>query len=207
MKFYRILGLLIIFVANSTAFCSEGKLTFMVQEPKGSNLDLVSFEEKLVDFPFIIKYPAKWYVREETSGLMSGLFISREPVLKVEDQYKTGVGIYYLENYFFRTASPDSEWGKGAKSVHYVPNWDEQKNIYLTSLKEQGCVIFSAVDTMVSTYPSLKIEFQSKDSRIITYFIKKDFDLINLLLEAPVKEFAGYQKLLESIVNSFQITE
>jgi len=173
-----------------------------VHSSKTDILELVSFQPKLIDFPFKIKYPAKWYAREEGS---TSLFLTREPVNKMEDRYRVGVGIYYIKGYFLRKAPPDSEFSGTAKNVYLSNDWTEEKKNFIESHKKLGVLILSTSDLEMSGYPAVKINFQTKDSLVTAYFIKMDWDVINLVCEAPKDEYANYSKIFEAIMESFRI--
>ena len=205
MKFIQIILTAFLLIPNCFAYSPE-QLPASVQQPQGKTLELTSFKPQLINFPFTIKYPKAWYAREEISGAQA-LFLTREPVLKTEDRYRVGVGIYYLENFFLRKAPETSEWSGKAQAVYLVPDWKEQKRTFVDSMQQRGTKIFSSSDLEISGYPALKIEFQTKDSLVTTYYIKIDFNLISVTCEAPQIEFDKYKELFASIMSSLQITK
>lgn len=173
-----------------------------VQEPKGDTMEFVPFTAKIIDFPFNINYPAKWYVREEKFPNVLGLFISREPIRSRADQYTLGAGLYYMVNYLVSQAPPDSSLGKMAGAVIVVKDWEESKKGLAEGIKQQGNNIISKSDTTISGNPALKMECESQSSRSIFIFIKVGNNMLSLTFEAPIQEFEQYRGVFESMISS-----
>ncbi len=176
------------------------------QDPKGTSMQLVAFQPKMLLLPFEIKYPEKWHVREEFGGVPS-LFISREPILATTDQYKVGIAIYYHTDFFVpQKEDPNSSLGQMAESVIKVRTWESTKESFLKSSSEQGRRIISKEDTTLSGQPAFRIEWQTNQVRTITYCVKAGNHLLLWTLEAPPNEFEEYSSVFKQMVEVFRFT-
>ena len=203
MKFARITLALLLWINVQSGFASETR--FEIQEPKGPTMDLVPFTRKLIDFPFELKYPEKWYVREEFLGVPS-VFISREPIKSATDKYLVGMGLYYAIGYFVSKEPPDSKIGKLAEHVVKIVDWDESNKRYVQDTLKEGNVLISQSPLVISDQPAFRLDYESKTARITTLRIKVGNHLLLAIFEAPSKEFAQYKDVFEQMIASLHFT-
>lgn len=185
-----------------TVLYGETKPTFIIHEPQGTTMELVDFTPQVINYQSNIKYPAKWYAREETVGVPS-LFITREPLKETTDRYKVGASIYYRMNYFISQEPPDSAMGKTAKAVLKVIDWEKDKQQNIEFWKNEGQTVIAHSDFSVSGQPALRIEHEAKNYRAITVYIKAGIHMIVMTFEAPVHEFELYRNSFEEMIKAF----
>lgn len=171
------------------------------QDKRGETGELVTFIPKISDFPFTIKYPSNWYAREENLDTAK-LYLTREPVRQVQDQYKVGMGIYYNKDYFVSREPAGSQLGKMAKVVLKVVNWDQDKDRFIENLKNQGALIISRENIMISGEKAVKIEYHMPQVYLLTYYIKAGNDQLMISFEAPPQEFDNYKPIFQDMSNS-----
>ncbi|MFH0731724.1 MAG: hypothetical protein V2A72_02230 [Candidatus Omnitrophota bacterium] len=181
---------------------------YIVQEPRGATMDLVLFKPKKLKLPYAIKYPSQWYAAEIIVGAPTVL-LSREPIRKQSDEYKMGIAIYYMTNYFRQVLPRDSELGKMAKVVISVEDWEQSKNRFLAGFQKQADVnILSKTDITLSDLPAFKVEYQVVNPydklQVVAYFIRAGNHLLNLIYEAPISEFEEYREIFEAAISSFK---
>jgi len=176
----------------------------IVQEPKGDTMDLVDFTPTKINMPFVIKYPAKWYVREAIGGMPS-LFISREPIRDISDKYKVGLGAFYNQDYFISRESPDTKLGQMGKTVLKARSWKKDKKEFVENLKRDGFNIISQSDIKISGQPALRIQYKSSVSEVTSLYVKLGKDLLMLFFEAPPDEYGNYKAIFEQMIDSFVI--
>ena len=176
------------------------------QDPKGTSMQLVTFQPKMLLLPFEVKYPESWHVREEFGGVPS-LFISREPILATTDQYKVGIAIYYNIDFFVpKKEDPNSPAGKMAESVITIRTLESTKENLLKSSSEQNRRIISKEDLTLSGQLAFRIEWQTDQVRTITYCVKAGNHLMLWTLEAPPDEFEEYSPVFKQMVEVFRFT-
>lgn len=185
-----------------TVLYGETKPTFIVHEPQGTTMEIVDFTPQLINYQSNIKYPAKWYVREETAGAPS-LFITREPLKETIDRYKVGASIYYRMSYFISQEPPNSEMRKTAKAVLKVIDWEKDKQRNIEFWKNEGQTVVAHSDISISSQPALRIEHEAKNYRAITIYIKAGIHLIVMTFEAPPQEFESYRDTFEEMIKAF----
>ncbi|MFA6321112.1 MAG: hypothetical protein WCY36_04565 [Candidatus Omnitrophota bacterium] len=177
-----------------------------LQEPKGNTETLIDFAPTLIKFPFEIKYPAAWYVREEVAGNVQCLFFTREPIKKEGDRYSVGVSLLYNIGYFASKEPSESVLSQTAHTVIKIRDWEESKKQFIESLNDGGNIIVSQADTTVSGQPALKVEYESKNTRMTIVYIKAGIHLLSITFEIPLKEYEQYKDIFEKMLTSFFFT-
>ena len=203
---YSLLLLILLFCSSANVAFGEAQNTFKLQEPKGETETLVDFTPALIQFPFEIKYPAKWYVREEVAGNISCLFFTREPIKKEGDRYSVGASLLYNVGYFASKEPPASPIGQAAEMVIKMRGWEESKKLFTESLKKDGNTVISQTDVTISGQPALRVEYESKNARVSTIYIKAGIHLLVITFEAPPQGYEQYKDVFENILNSFFFT-
>lgn len=198
-------------ISSSTEQIEYAKQGFAFQEPRKDTSDLVELQLKMIDFPFILKYPGNWYVREEryvTGNSMQNpsLFISREPIRGASDQFKVGMSLIYYQNYFISREPSDTAMGKSAQVVLKVVDWDKEKVRLLDAIKNASKKVVSEADIKITNQPAVKIESYNDLTHQITVYIKLNNNLIAIVCEAPVVEFDKYKKTFDEMLDSFMFT-
>lgn len=183
--------------------CAENT-RFSVQEPKSNTMELVSFAPQMINFPFEIKYPAKWYVREEIAGMPS-LYLTREPIRSDTDRYLVGVSLLYSISYFSQREPSDSTLGQAAELVVKIRDWNESKKQFIKGLEEAGNTVISQADITISGQPALKVHYESKNVRAMVLYIRVGVHLLVMTFEAPPQEYEQYKEVFDKIGNSFFI--
>ena len=199
MKSAKMALALLLWINVPSSIASE--MRFEIQEPKGPTMNLVPFTRKLIDFPFELKYPEKWYVREEFSGVPS-VFISRESIKSVTDKYLVGMGLYYAIGYFVSKEPPDSKIGKLAEHVVKIVDWDESNRRYVQDTLKEGNVLISQSPLVISDQPAFRLDYESKTARIIALRIKAGNHLLMATFEAPLEQFDRYKGVFEQMIAS-----
>jgi len=201
--------LFFIFSVISLMFVNSGNCAdssrFAVQEPKGDTMELVSFAPQKINFPFEIKYPAKWYVREDAIGMPS-LFLTREAIKNDTDRYSVGVSLIYNVNYFSERQPPSSVLGQTAGSVIRIRDWEESKKQFIEGLQQAGNNVISQSTITISGQSALRVDFESKNLRATTLYIKVGIHLLAITFEAPPEEYKQYKDIFDKMLNSFFIT-
>ncbi|MBI1953386.1 MAG: hypothetical protein HYS41_04600 [Candidatus Omnitrophica bacterium] len=176
------------------------------QDPKGTGMQLVTFQPEMLLLPFEVKYPESWYVREEFGGVPS-LFISREPILAETDQYKVGMTIYYHIDFFApQKEDPNSALGQMAESVVKIRTWEGTKEGILKTFSEPGKQILSQGDAALSGQAGFRVEWKNEQTHVITYYVKAGNHLMLWTLEAPPDEFEKYSSAFKQMVEEFKFT-
>lgn len=165
-------------------------------------MDLVDLTPHLINYQSNIKYPAKWYVREDAAGIPS-LFITREPLRVMTDRFKVGSSFYYRMNYFITQEHPSSNVGNMAKAVLRVVDWEKEKQRNLEFWKNEGHAIISHSDIFISGQPALRIDHETTSYRAITIYVKAGINLVVMTFEAPIQEFDSYKNTFEEMVKYF----
>lgn len=178
---------------------------YVIQEPKSDTMELVSFVPQKINFPFEIKYPAKWYVREETVGMPS-LFLTREPIRTDTDRYTVGASLLYNIAFFSSREPSNSALGQTADFVIKIKDWDESKKQFIEGLKEGGNTIISQSDVTISGQPALRVEYKSKTLHAITFYIRVGVHLLAVTFEAPPNEYGQYKDVFDKILSSIFFT-
>ncbi|MCX5678864.1 MAG: hypothetical protein NTY76_07135 [Candidatus Omnitrophica bacterium] len=192
-------------VSVNCSNCADSA-SYAVQEPKGDTVNLVDFIPQKINFPFEIKYPAKWYVREELTGNMPALILSQEPIKNDTDKYKVGVSLLYNVGYFSSRESSSSALGQTADLVVRIRDWKESKKQFVEGLKEAGNTIISQSDIKVSGQPALRVEFESKAVRVTVIYVQVGVHLLMMTFESPPQEYNLYKDIFEKMINSLFFT-
>jgi len=180
---------------------SESNMSYFIQQPKGESMDLVPFTAKMVNLPFTIKYPAKWYVREEAARI-PGVYLTQEILADRQNGYSAGMSAFYKEDYFIRKALVPG-MDKPGKVAFRVIKWDENKQQYVEYLKSQGNNILSTEDIKLAGQPALKINYEHGDKRTCELYVKVGKDLIMISFDASKEGYENYEKLFEDMIASF----
>ncbi|MFH1061440.1 MAG: hypothetical protein V1747_00955 [Candidatus Omnitrophota bacterium] len=179
------------------------KLLISTQNPVDAKTRLIDFKWQLIEWPFIIKYPASWYVRESYYNT-SSLFISQEPVNEVTDQYKVGMALHYYPGYFSIQKPPAvSELGQIAHDLVYINQWETAKKEYIEQVRQQSQSVISVKDIDLAGKPAARAEHKLNDFQVISYYIKADNDLIQIMYQAPLREFSKYETVFNLMIDSF----
>jgi len=194
----------IILIFGTNLYCADD-IRFEIQEPKGETMELVPFAHKLINFPFVIKYPEKWYAREEFAGIPS-LFLTREPIRNITDRYTVGMGLFYQIDYFISQESPDSKLDQIAKTVVKVIDWNEAKKRFIESIKDVGNTNISQSELTITNQPALKVEYESKVLHTVTLYVKVGNHLLTMTFEASSQEYGQYKDIFEEMIKSFSFT-
>jgi len=206
MKINKLIFICIAILLINTNVFGADRPNFAVQEPKSNSMELTYFVPGLIKFPFEIKYPGAWYIREEVAGNIPCLFFTREPIRKEGDRYNVGASLLYNIGYFASKEPSDSILGQMAQTVIKMRDWDESKKQFVESLEKNGNSIISQADVTISGQPSLRVEYESKTARITTIYIKAGNHLLTIIFEAPPQEYEQYKDIFEKMLNSFFFT-
>lgn len=171
------------------------------QEPKGDSMDLVPVTQKMLNLPFTINYPAKWYVREQNTDVPS-LYISQEPIKNQGDKFKVGMSAFYREKYFLAQEPANSDMGKLAKAVIRIKDWSEDKRGFIDHLKKSGHTIVSEKDMIIVDRPAVRIEDENKENKMTIVYIKAGANLLMIIFETPLGEYEKYKDIFDSMINS-----
>jgi len=156
-------------------------------DQKSNTMELVPYSGYAINFPFEVKYPGLWYMREEII-IAPSVFFTREPIKRIGDQYKVGVGIFYF------IARKSFDWG-------------EEKGIYEKDMSKNGMVIVNKKEIEISGQPALRLEISAQPAKIVAMLIKVGNNgVIRMILEAPPEEYAQYADVFENIIKSFKFT-
>lgn len=196
---------MVILLINANLFGAD-RPSFTTQDPKSDTMELTYFVPSLIKFPFEVKHPAAWYVREEVAGNMPCLFFTREPIKKEGDRYFVGASYLYNVGYFASKEPSDSALGQTARMVIRMRDWEESKKQFTESLKKDGDAIISQSDTMVSGQPALRVDYESKNARVTTIYIKVGTHLLTMTFEAPPQEYNQYKDIFEKMLSSLFFT-
>jgi hypothetical protein len=192
------------FISLSPDAFGANEARYAVQEPKGSTMNLTVFVPKILDFPFRIKYPEKWYVREELAGNVPILYVTREPIRKSTDKYTVGMGLFYRIEYFKR--APDSRHDKMAEAAMRLGDWTLSCQRYAEDLKSQGQTVVAQENTFIDERPTQRIVHESQELKALTFLVWKELNFIVITFEAPLQEFTEYERVFEDMANSLTFT-
>jgi hypothetical protein len=157
------------------------------QAPKTSSMDLVEFTPQLMPSPLLIRYPGKWYAREEYTGSgNAALFFTREPVLDFDDKYKVGMALYAVANYF--SDSPDT--------------WENRKSMFTKSLEKQGMTIKAISDLQISGRDAMRVDYERADIAAIGIYLKIGGHLYNFVFESPASEVNQFKNVFENMIKT-----
>jgi hypothetical protein len=189
-----------------TQVFQDQKVLVAMQDPVNGQTKMVAFKSQLVEWPFRMKYPASWYVREAFYGT-SSLYITQEPVKQINDTFSVGMSLYYFQNYFsIQKASEDSKTGKLAESVLYKNDWVKSKAEYIRQIKKSADKVISIEETEFALQPAVCSEHQLNGAQVITYYVKAGNNLLQIIFEAPQQEFGNFETIFGLIADSFYFT-
>lgn len=154
-----------------------------------------------------IEYPSDWYVKEEKSGDLYAVFLSREKISKSSDIFKAGITImkfHKADQFEFDMPPnkirlfPDLVYGSMALYI----------DAFCTQLMMQNQLSFrAAYRTKINNIPSCiaEVSLRSEIGSPVTMFLVvsyKDNAFVKLVLEAPVEEFEQFYPIFKNIINN-----
>ncbi len=138
------------------------------------------------DLPFHIEYPTEWFSRKEQAQGMEAYFFSREQIKSQTDQYRAGISVMI---------------SKGLASN--VGNWNEFKQALMADSQAKGMTIEDMDLDQVDGYTAVAFIARSNRNHMCFVYIKKDKDLVGLVLESPKEEWENFKPVFLKTIQNF----
>ena len=138
------------------------------------------------DLPFNIEYPSEWFSRKETDQSVEAYFFSREQIRSQADQYRAGISVMISQGL-----------------ASNVGNWNEFKQALMADSQSNGMVVEDIDLDQVNGYPAVAFSARSNRNHMCFVYIKKDADLVALVLESPNEELESFKPIFMQTIQNF----